>query len=55
MLIFRKDLHITLVSVEGKNKAKKLEKFQTKNHKNLQMVEVNPYTEMHKLIEEIMK
>ena len=35
--------------------AKKLEKFQTKNHKNLQMVEVNPYTEMHKLIEEIKK
>ncbi len=35
--------------------AKKLEKFQTKNHKNLQMVEVNPYTEMHKLIEKIIK
>ena len=35
--------------------AKKLKKFQTKNHKNLQMVEVNPYTEMYTLIEEIVK
>ena len=35
--------------------AKKLEKFQLKNNRKLQMVEANPYTEVYKLIEELLK
>lgn len=35
--------------------AKKLEKFQLKNNKKLQTVEANPYTEVYKLIEELLK
>ena len=35
--------------------AKKLEKYQIENGKKLQSIEANPYTEMYKLVEELMK
>ena len=35
--------------------SKKLEKFQLLNNRKLQMVEANPYTEVYKLIEELLK
>ena len=35
--------------------SKKLEKFQLQNNRKLQMVEANPYTEVYKLIEELLK
>ena len=35
--------------------SKKLEKYQKQNSKKLQTVEANPYTEMYKIVEELMK
>ncbi len=35
--------------------SKKLEKYQKQNNKKLQTVEANPYTEMYKIVEELMK
>lgn len=35
--------------------AKKLEKYQLQNNRKLQTVEANPYTEMYKIIEELLK
>lgn len=35
--------------------AKKLEKYQLQNNKKLQSVEANPYTEVYKIIEELIK
>ena len=35
--------------------AKKLEKYQLENKRQLQMVETNPYTEMYKIVEELIK
>lgn len=35
--------------------AKKLEKYQIENGKKLQSIEANPYTEMYKLVEELIK
>lgn len=37
------------------NNSKKLEKYQLQNNRKLQMVETNPYTEMYKVIEEIIR
>ena len=35
--------------------AKKLEKYQLENERQLQTVETNPYTEMYKIVEELIK
>lgn len=35
--------------------SKKLEKYQKQNNKKLQTVEANPYTEMYKIVEELIK
>ena len=35
--------------------SKKLERYQKQNNKKLQSVDANPYTEMYKLVEELMK
>ena len=37
------------------NNSKKLEKYHHLNNKKLQMVEANPYTEMYKIVEELIK
>ncbi len=42
------------VDISIKN-SKKLEKYQKQNNKKLQTVDANPYTEMYKLVEELMK
>lgn len=42
------------VDIAIKN-SKKLEKYQKQNNKKLQTVDTNPYTEMYKLVEELMK
>lgn len=42
------------VDIAIKN-SKKLEKYQKQNNKKLQTVDANPYTEMYKLVEELMK
>ena len=42
------------VDIAIKN-SKKLERYQKQNNKKLQSVDANPYTEMYKLVEELMK
>ena len=37
------------------NNAKKLEQYQKQNNRVLQSVEANPYTEMYKIVEELIK